>query len=165
MASARWYQRSEPVFAASLRSYDRLVVLLAGAGPQSLLLLFVRIVLAGIFWRSGRSKLVEGSWLTISDTTRELFGSEYAGVPLSPDLAMIAATTAEHLFPVLLVIGLFTRLSALALLVMTLVIQIFVYPEAWWSVHSLWAALALILIMQGSGIFALDTYAVSRLRG
>jgi putative oxidoreductase len=66
------------------------------------------------------------------------------------------ATYAEHLFPVLLVIGLFTRLSALALLGMTMVIQFFVYPEAWWSVHMNWVALALVLITRSGGSLSLD---------
>jgi putative oxidoreductase len=129
---------------------------LSGRIPEGLALLFLRIVLAGIFWRSGRTKVVEGSWFQISDTTYELFRTEYSGVPLSPEFAAAAATGAEHLFPVLLLIGLCTRLSALALLGMTLMIQFFVYPDAWWPVHSLWAALALVLIVRGGGLFALD---------
>ena len=73
------------------------------------------------------------------------------------------ATYAEHLFPLLLVIGLCTRLSALALLGMTMVIQIFIYPEAWWSVHIIWVALALVLITRGAGRFSLDALLVRRL--
>lgn len=120
------------------------------------MLLFVRVVFAGIFWRSGQAKMAEGSWLTISDGTWELFRTEYSGVPLPPELAASLAAGAEHLFPVLLVAGLFTRLSALALLVMTMTIQIFVFPDAWWTEHSLWAALALVLIVRGGGIVAID---------
>jgi len=75
---------------------------------------------------------------------------------LPSDFAAVLATVSEHAFPILLVAGLFTRFSALALLVMTIVIQFFVYPEAWWSVHSLWAALALVLIVRGGGMFSLD---------
>ncbi len=149
---------------ALLRQYDRGVAWLAGRLPESMMLLFVRIAFAGIFWRSGRSKLVEGSWFTISDTTYELFRTEYAGVPLPPELATVTAAGAEHLFPVLLVLGLFTRLSAIALLVMTMVIQIFVYPEAWWPVHSLWVALALVLILRGGGLFSLDAPLARRVR-
>lgn len=136
--------------------YDRAVAMAGGNAVQSLVLLFTRIVLAGIFWRSARTKVEEGSWLTISDTTYFLFSEEYSGVPLPSELAAQLATVSEHLFPVLLVLGLFTRFSALALLVMTLVIQIFVYPDAWWPVHSLWAALALVLITRGGGHLALD---------
>jgi putative oxidoreductase len=112
--------------------------------------------LAGIFWRSGRTKIEEGTLLSISDTTYFLFEEEYAGVPLPPELGAVMATAAEHLLPVLLVLGLFTRLSALGLIGMTAVIQIFVYPEAWWQVHALWIAMAAILVVRGGGMFALD---------
>ncbi|MEY4270884.1 MAG: hypothetical protein RLZZ58_2100 [Pseudomonadota bacterium] len=139
-----------------LNLYDAVVARLSGRVMEGLMLLFVRVALAGIFWRSGQSKLDDSGW-HISDLTYELFRTEYAGVPLPTDFAAVSATVAEHLFPLLLVIGLFTRLSALGLLGMTLVIQIFVYPDAWWPVHSLWVALALVLIVRGGGLFAADT--------
>lgn len=139
-----------------LRAYDRLVGQVSSRAMESLTLVFVRVVFAGIFWRSARTKVDEGSWLSVSDTTYFLFAEEYSGVPLPSDLAAVLATVSEHLFPILLVLGLFTRFSALALLVMTMVIQIFVYPEAWWTVHALWAALALILIVRGGGMLSLD---------
>ena len=140
-----------------LSVYDRIVAALGARLPEGVALLLVRVALAGVFWRSGRTKVVEGSWFHLSDTTFVLFREEYSGVPLPPVFAAYAAAGAEHLFPVLLVLGLATRLSALALLGMTMVIQIFVYPEAWWPVHSLWVALAAILIVRGGGLFALDT--------
>lgn len=130
---------------------------LAGnAAVESMALIVTRLALAGIFWRSGRTKVEDGSLLTLSDTTLFLFREEYARVPLPPELAAHLATFAEHLFPILLVVGLATRLSALALLGMTLVIQIFVYPEAWWTVHVLWVAMALQLITRGPGALSLD---------
>lgn len=141
-----------------LAAYDRVTVALAGKVGEGVALLFLRVAFAGIFWRSGRTKVVEGSWITISDTARSLFSNEYAGVPLPPEIAVVAATAAEHLFPILLVIGLATRLSALALLVMTMVIQIFVYPDAWWPVHSLWVAMALVLIARGGGLISVDRW-------
>ena len=136
--------------------YNRAVAMLSAPWIDAVMLLFVRISLAGIFWRSGRTKVDEGSWLSVSDTAVFLFEEEYKGVPLPPEFAAYMATYAEHLFPALLVIGLFTRLSALALLGMTMVIQIFVYPEAWWSVHMIWVALALVLIVRGGGSLSLD---------
>lgn len=120
------------------------------------MLLFVRVSLAGVFWRSGRTKVIEDTWIMLSDNTVTLFENEYAGVPLPSELAARLALGAEHLFPILLLVGFATRLSALALLVMTLVIQISVYPEAWWQVHIVWVALALVLIVRGSGKFSLD---------
>lgn len=136
--------------------YNRFIAKLSAPWIDAIMLLFVRISLAGIFWRSGRTKVDEGSWLSVSDTAKFLFEEEYKGVPLPPEFAAYMATYAEHLFPVLLVVGLFTRLSAFALLIMTMVIQIFVYPEAWWSVHMIWVALALVLIIRGGGDLSLD---------
>lgn len=140
-------------------TYDRVAAFLSGRIPEGIALLLARVALAGIFWRSGRSKVVEGTWLEISDSTRYLFAEEYKGVPLPPDLAAPLATGAEHLFPILLVLGLATRMSALALLGMTMVIQIFVFPEAWWSVHSIWCALCLVLIARGGGFLSADAAA------
>jgi putative oxidoreductase len=121
--------------------------------PHSLLALVNRVAIAGIFWLSARTK-VEG-WLTISDSAYTLFRDEYKLPVLPPELAAQMATMAEHLFPVLLVLGLFTRLSALALLGMTLTIQLFVYPDAW-PTHLSWAGLMLYLVGRGAGNVSLD---------
>lgn len=142
--------------------YDRAVTAVSGRVPEGVMLLFMRVSLAGIFWRSGRTKVEEGSLFSISDTTYFLFEEEYARVPLPSDFAAVMATVAEHLFPFLLVIGLFTRASALALLGMTMVIQIFVYPEAWWQVHMIWTAMCLALIVRGGGLVAADRLLAGR---
>jgi putative oxidoreductase len=120
---------------------------------HSLLALAARFALAGIFFMSGRTK-VEG-WLSVSDTAVALFADEYKVPLLPPALAAHLATYAEHLFPLLLVLGLGTRLAALALLGMTAVIQIFVYPDAW-PTHLSWAALLLYLAGRGAGPISLD---------
>jgi putative oxidoreductase len=120
---------------------------------HDLLALGARIAIAAIFFISGRTK-VDG-FLSISDTAYTLFREDYKVPLLAPELAAHLATYAEHLFPVLLLLGLFTRLSALALLGMTAVIQIFVYPDAW-PTHLSWAALMLYLIGRGAGTFSLD---------
>jgi putative oxidoreductase len=141
---------------ALLTGSDRMTALLSGRLVQGAALLACRVALAGVFWRAGRTKIEEDSWLTISETTRFLFQYEYTGVPLPAELSLYLATYAEHLFPVLLVLGLTTRLSALSLLGMTMTIQLFVYPDAWWPVHSLWAALCLVLAAAGGGPFSID---------
>lgn len=120
---------------------------------DSSLALCARIALAAIFFLSGRTK-VEGI-LTVSEGTFALFRDEYKVPLLAPELAAHLATYAEHLLPALLVLGLFTRLSALALLAMTAVIQLFVYPDAW-PTHLSWAALALYLVGRGGGALSLD---------
>jgi putative oxidoreductase len=118
-----------------------------------LLALAARFAIAGIFFMSGRTK-VEG-WLSVSDSAIALFADEYKVPLLAPALAAHLATYAEHLFPVLLALGLLTRVSALALLGMTAVIQFFVYPAAW-PTHLSWAALLLYLAGRGAGPVSLD---------
>ena len=139
-----------------LKLHDNAVAAASGRIPEGIGLLLTRVALAGVFWRSGRTKVEEGSLLTIRDATYFLFEEEYAGVPLPPEFAAVAATWAEHLFPILLAAGLATRFSAASLLIMTLVIQFFVYPDAWWQTHILWVAMAAILIVRGGGLFSLD---------
>lgn len=120
---------------------------------DDLLLAAARFGIASVFFLSGRTK-VEGI-LTIKPSTYDLFASEYA-LPLVPsEWAARLATGAEHLFPILLVLGLFTRTSALALLGMTTVIEIFVYPDAW-PTHLSWAGLLLLLVARGGGGWSLD---------
>ncbi|MBO6527782.1 DoxX family protein [Erythrobacter sp.] len=145
-----------------LARYDHLAAWLASRVPEGLALLLTRVALAGIFWRSGRTKVEDGSLLSISDQAYFLFEYEYSGVPIPPAIATPMATWAEHLFPILLVLGLFTRFSALSLLIMTLVIQFFVYPEAWWQTHILWVAMAAVLVSRGGGLFSLDALLASR---
>lgn len=126
---------------------------LAALMPDTLLLLVARLGVAAIFFLSGRTK-VEGL-IDITPATYELFRSEYALPLVPPEIAAHAATYSEHLFPILLVLGLFTRPAAAALLGMTLTIQIFVYPDAW-PTHLSWAAILLPLIARGGGRLALD---------
>ena len=146
------------------RPYEQFVQLISSRIPEAIMLLFVRVAIAGIFWRSGRTKVEEGSWLSVSDSTLTLFSEDpFNKVPLLPsDFAAHLTTYAEHALPILLVLGLFTRMTAVALLGMTLVIQIFVFPDAWWPVHSLWVALALVLIVRGGGGLSVDALLANR---
>ena len=133
--------------------YNRLAELAGRVLPESLLLLVARLGIAAVFFQSGRTK-VEG-WLTITDSTYYLFDTDYKLPFVPPELAAPMATYAEHLFPILLVLGLGTRFAALGLLGMTTVIEVFVYPDAW-PTHLSWAALLLPLIAKGGGAISLD---------
>lgn len=120
---------------------------------DSLLSLVARIAIAAIFWLSGRTKVT--GLLTIKDSTYVLFQEEYRLPLVPPDIAAHLAVYAEHLLPLLLVLGLFTRGAALALLGMTAVIEVFVYPDAW-PTHLSWAGLLLLLMARGGGALSLD---------
>ena len=134
--------------------------------PEALILLLTRFALATVFWLSGQTKIegfafnplagqFEFGLPTIKESTFFLFEYEYA-LPLIPaNLAAYLATAAEHVLPILLILGLFTRLGAVGILAMTLVIQSFVYPSAY-ALHASWAAMALLLMKQGAGRVSLD---------
>lgn len=120
--------------------------------PQSLISLAARIFPAAVFWMSGQTK-VEGFHVT--ENAIALFRQEYALPLIDPELAAKIAAFSEHFFPFLLVIGLASRIAACALLFMTAVIEIFVYPDAW-PTHGVWATCFLVVIARGPGIFSLD---------
>lgn len=134
--------------------------------PHSLIALLGRFSIAAVFWKSGQTKIeglaidlvsgqVQLGWPHLSDSALELFRTEYRLPLLPPELAAPMAAFAEHLFPLLLLIGLATRFSALGLLGMTAVIEIFVYPDAY-PIHGTWAAVLLYLIAKGPGALSLD---------
>lgn len=134
-------------------TWNRIADTLSGLINHGSIALVDRIAIGAVFYFSGRTK-VEG-FLTLTESAYTLFREEYKLPLVPPEIAAHLAAYAEHLFPLLLVLGLGTRLSALSLLVMTAVIQIFVYPEAW-PTHLSWAGLLLYLIARGAGPVSLD---------
>ncbi len=140
--------------------------------PDSLIALLGRISIAAIFWKSGQTKIdglaidiVSGEfhlgWPHLSESALELFRSEYRLPFVPPELAAPMAAFAEHFFPTLILLGLATRFSSLALLVMTLTIQTFVYPDAY-PTHGVWATVLLVLIARGPGKFSIDHWIAKR---
>ncbi|WP_426205530.1 DoxX family protein [Pseudomonas sp. TWP3-1] len=134
--------------------------------PHSLIAFIARFSIAAVFWKSGQTKIeglaidlfdgtFELGWPHLADSTIPLFQSEYHVPLLSPEIAAHLAAFAEHFFPVLILVGLATRFSALALLGMTLTIQLFVYPEAY-PTHGTWAAVLLYLMATGPGKLSID---------
>lgn len=120
--------------------------------PYSLIALASRLAVADVFWRSGQTKV---SGFSIREETFYLFREEYKVPLLPPDLAAYVSTIAEHVFPILLFIGLASRLSALGLFAMTMVIQLFVVPGGW-PEHILWLSLLMLIIARGPGIISVD---------
>lgn len=127
--------------------------------PHDAIALAARIFPAAVFWQSGQTKL-EG-W-HVSDTAIALFREEYRLPLFDPVLVAHFAALGEHLFPLLLVLGLASRFAALALLGMTAVIQIFVYPDAW-PTHGVWAVALLVVAARGPGRLSFDHLLARRL--
>jgi putative oxidoreductase len=124
--------------------YDRLGLL-----PLSVIQLMARCSMAIVFWRSGQAKLA--NW----DLTLQLFANEYKVPVLPPEIAAPMAAAVELSTPILLVLGLATRIATLPMIAMTLVIQIFVYPQSW-ADHLAWMTFLLLLLTRGPGMISLD---------
>ncbi|WP_235263634.1 DoxX family protein [Nitrincola sp. A-D6] len=145
--------------------YSRFLLLLERI-PHSLIALLGRFSIAAVFWQSGQTK-IEGfainfvtgefslGWPSLANSTVFLFREEYQLPLIAPEMAAIMATAAEHLFPILILFGLATRISALSLLIMTAVIQIMVYPGAY-ALHGVWAVVLLYLMVHGAGSISID---------
>lgn len=140
--------------------------------PHTLLAFVARFSIAAVFWKSGQTK-IQGfavdivnreftlGWPRLSDSVVELFRYEYQLPLIAPEMAATLAAFAEHFFPVLILLGLATRVSALALLGMTMTIQLFVYPDAY-PTHGTWAAALLYLMVYGPGKLSLDHWIARR---
>ena len=144
----------------------RQVIQLFEKTPYSLIAFIARFSIAAVFWKSGQTKvegfavdLIGGTFELgeprLAASTLPLFRSEYHVPLLSPEVAAHMAAFAEHFFPVLILIGFATRFSALALIGMTLVIQLFVYPDAY-PTHGTWIAVLLLLVAKGPGRLSID---------
>ena len=141
--------------------------------PHSLIAFVARFSIAAVFWKSGQTKveglaidLVSGTFELgtprLADSATYLFSNEYKIPLLPPEFVAQMAAFSEHVFPVLILLGLATRFSALMLLGMTLIIQLFVYPDAY-PTHGTWIAILLYLMARGPGAFSIDHLIARRL--
>ena len=119
--------------------------------PYALLAIPLRFAVAIVFWNSAMAHL--DNW----DTTLELFVTDYPLPFIPPAPAAFVAIAIELGAPILLVLGLATRATALVLLGMVTVIEVFVYPEAW-PTHIQWAAMLLVLLCRGPGFWSIDSF-------
>ena len=146
--------------------------LLCAAIPYALVALGLRFVMARVFFLSGQAK-IEGPAIpvgffgrdaeftvvlpaAIKSSTFQMFETQYSALPIPPTVAAYVFTYAEFVLPVCLVIGFATRLSALALLIMTVLIQVYVAPGALWTAHVYWIAILLVLMSVGPGAISAD---------
>ena len=145
---------SRPAKQGSLLRRAAQVIGLLESLPYWVLGLAARVFPAAVFWQSGQTK-IEG-W-HLSDSAIALFQDEYKLPLVDPTAAAYAAAFAEHFFPILLVLGLASRFAAFSLLIMTSIIEIFVYPDAW-PTHGVWATCFLLVITRGPGLISLDHF-------
>ncbi len=143
-----------------LNTIDDISLKIASLIPGWVALTILRISIFLIFWLAAQSKIdgltVFGQHLAfwaVTDSAFTLFEYEYA-VPLLPyDVAAYLAAFGEFFLSLGILFGLFTRFSAIGLIVMTGVIQI-AYPN--WQVHLLWLGILLVLVKEGAGPISLD---------
>ena len=160
-------------FVASI--IDKLILLCAIV-PYAVVAVGLRLVIARVFFLDGQSK-IDGPTLPldlsgvlsgvlnqtivlpaqIKDSTFQLFQTQYAGLPLAPTTAAYLFTYAEFVLPVLLVLGFATRFAAVGLFAMTVLLSVYVMPQAFWSLHVYWAAILLVLMSLGAGAISVDT--------
>lgn len=131
----------------------RVNALLSHELVYAVLAALARLLPAIVFFRSGLTR-VDG--FAISETTYFLFAEEFKVPLLPPRLAAVMTTIAELTLPPLLVAGLAARYAALGMLVMTLVIQLFVYPDAFMGHHGWWMIALLLVVHRGAGLLSLD---------
>ena len=127
---------------------------------QSPFLLFIRVYVAWVFLKSGMHKI--GDW----ETTLVLFEYEYQVPLLNFELAAYLATFGELVFPVFLIAGLGTRLSAIALSLVNIIAVVSYYATlakgaglVW---HYLWGSMLLTSVIYGGGFFSIDKWLKAR---
>jgi putative oxidoreductase len=123
--------------------------------------LVIRVFIAMVFFKSGLTKIA--SWAS----TVSLFENEYAVPLLSPEVAAALGTAVELTFPVLLVLGLGTRLSAFVLFVFNIV-AVISYPDlgdVGLRDHQMWGLLLLVTLLHGPGALSLDRLIGRRVAG
>ena len=147
---------------------------------EDIALLLLRLIGAKVFFESGLTKW--NGWFDFNEQKYDLFLYEFfcpdpiregalllcdpktleyeegsSVVTFIESLTFLAGVM-EILLPVLLIVGLFTRIGALGLLGMTLFIQLAVFPtwDHWWNPAVWWAVVLFAVFARGPGLFSLD---------
>lgn len=157
-----------------IANYWNNITLWLARAPYWPLALLARFSLAALFWRSGQTKIsgfavdpLSGAWQwgwpQLNNSTIYLFAEEYNLPLLTPESAAMLAALAEHLLAVMLLLGIGSRIAATGLLVITAIIQVFVYPDAY-PTHGLWGVALVMLIVRGPGSMSVDHRLANRIR-
>jgi len=147
-------------------------ITLCGLIPYALVAVGLRFIMARVFFQFGQA-MIEGpalsfSWLgrafdfsvtlpaDIKAATLEAFQTQYAALPLPAVVAAWVFAYALFALPICLILGFATRFAALGLLVITVLLAVYVTPDALWTSHVYWGAILLVLISVGPGAISLD---------
>lgn len=117
--------------------------------PLSIILLAGRIGVGATFFKAGLLKYRSFEFAV------KLFQDEYRVPLLDPAVAARIAMIQELTIPILLFLGLATRIATIPLLGMIAVIQIFVYPNAY-NDHLVWGSILVLLLTRGPGVLSVD---------
>jgi putative oxidoreductase len=162
--------------ASAVRSVTaRILAAVAALGVAvicGLLALGLRVVMARVFFNSGQAK-IEGPSIPIDlgvpdldfavilpagvkATTVQMFATQHTDLPIEPVLAAYLFSYAEFVLPICLLLGFATRIAALGLLAMTVLLQVYVLPGMWWAAHVYWVGILTVLVVLGPGAFSID---------
>ena len=148
------------------------LVWLCARSVYALLALGLRLVMARVFFLSGQAK-IEGpgvpiQWpaggvdlvvtmpAAITETTFQLFETQYADLPIAPAPAAYLFSYAEFVLPICLLLGFATPFAAAGLLALTMLLQIYIAPAMWWPLHVYWVSILLVLVLFGPGAISID---------
>jgi putative oxidoreductase len=135
--------------------------------PYALVGLALRLTMARVFFLDGQTR-VDGPHVPINvqdfsisvtlplEVKAATINGFLTQMPVPPLLAAYVLSYAEFVLPICLLLGFATRFSALALLALTVMLQLFVMPQALWTAHVYWASILLVLISLGGGQISVD---------
>lgn len=144
------------------------LVHLCGIVPYALTALVLRVVMGTRFFVTGQER-IDGPKhalkdidyaltlpLRVKDETFNAFESAFGGTLLPPKCMAYIVSYAEFALPILLVLGLATRFTALALIFLVILLDQFLAPGQFWSLHIYWYAILLVLLSCGAGLISVD---------
>jgi putative oxidoreductase len=138
--------------------------------PYALIAFGLRFVMARVFFLSGQT-MIDGPTIpfgvgsfsfpvtlpaAVKDATFQMFQTQFAALPIPPTVAAYLFSYAGFLLPICLIAGFATRFTALLLLIITVMISIYVMPDAFWTMHVYWIAILTVLMSIGPGALSVD---------
>jgi putative oxidoreductase len=149
------------------------LVALCAVIPYALVALGLRFIIARVFLLQGQP-MIDGptipfAWLgrgfdfavtlpaEIKEATFQMFqAAPYAALPMSPTVAAYVFAYGLFVLPICIFFGFATRIAALGLLVITVLLSVYVMPDALWVSHVYWGAILLVLMSVGPGAVSID---------